>query len=916
MLRSIVAALAIALAPSGAGAATVSAPLVISITSPATPANTITVSDASGSGETNYPLQFGRVFLDGAIPSGDLPQVLINGVAATTQADVKNSYPDGSVEYAVIAVVIPSVPANGSVTLSFQPVSASAEPNTALTQAQMLDASYDFDAAMTLVKPAVSGTAPSETADAPGGSLTFGGQTITFGTTETTGGYPILFAGTQNGAALAVYVVGGNLYAENSDNIWYELTNGAWNAIAASPLPSPAVTASADARAMLANGDYTLWTSGPVAQTIILGDDSPARKYDIGFGDGYHPFRPHFEATFWPATHQVYVRFIGENDLTTELEDLPITVSLSTGETSPSVVYTADLSGDTPTGLACETSSPVTCGPKVDSAMSVWTKEFWLGATPPDQVDVDYNLAYLAYTRAIPNYDTTITVSPATIASEYATYWTDAPHDLYDGAWDGGVPWQSGQGTPGDRQDLAPEPTWDALWLYTGDWRMRDLSLGAADLAGAWQVNLREIDPTKRLLTSDPVPAAGATGTGYGLPFSLTDREMLSDASSGISQFLYYASSQGAPADTEPDVVGPLNTTTNDWTSEESHQPDPFFVPYLLTGDPFYLHEMENWASWSMADGNAFHIADWQGRGPTGAEGADYDELRGDAWILVHRAETAFAVPDGDPLKTYYTEQTNSALARWEGALGITGTVFDGTAEKNWAITTGDPETGEGAGVDGQLSEPTGGPPLGNWTSEQGGSASASYCSQDIWICGTGTPPTFEEPWMQWFTLYAAGRAADLGFAAGPLEQHTGAYLTGLIDDSGNPQLVSAYQLPVASGAGPWLATWPQVIALMNPTYLTSTAASAFANSSGQAPISVFFASENYASGYPANAWAAIGELANTGVTSAITSAAAWLDTNVYQPILGAGGWAANPSWDILPYTGGTPLPAMPTIQP
>ena len=59
------------------------------------------------------------------------------------------------------------------------------------------------------------------------------------------------------------------------------------------------------ARTMLANGDYKLWTSGPVAQTIMLGDDSAAAKYDIGFGDGYHPLRPRFYATFWPATHQV-----------------------------------------------------------------------------------------------------------------------------------------------------------------------------------------------------------------------------------------------------------------------------------------------------------------------------------------------------------------------------------------------------------------------------------------------------------------------------------------------------------------------------------------------------------------------------------------------------------------------------------
>ena len=79
----------------------------------------MTISDASGAGETNYPMQFGRPFVDGAIPPR--PQVLINGVpAALSQADIKNRYPDGSAEYAVMAVVVPTIPAGGSVTLSFQ----------------------------------------------------------------------------------------------------------------------------------------------------------------------------------------------------------------------------------------------------------------------------------------------------------------------------------------------------------------------------------------------------------------------------------------------------------------------------------------------------------------------------------------------------------------------------------------------------------------------------------------------------------------------------------------------------------------------------------------------------------------------------------------------------------------------------
>jgi hypothetical protein len=145
-------------------------------------ANSITVTNASGGAIRNYPYQFGRPFIDGAI--ANQPQVLVNGQPVATQADVKNRYPDGSVEFAVIAVVIPAIPASGSLSLTFQNQMGN---NTPLTQAQMLAPSYNFDASMALA------------------SATAG------------------------------------------------------------------VTQTASARTMLQNGDYKLWTSGPVAQTIMLG---------------------------------------------------------------------------------------------------------------------------------------------------------------------------------------------------------------------------------------------------------------------------------------------------------------------------------------------------------------------------------------------------------------------------------------------------------------------------------------------------------------------------------------------------------------------------------------------------------------------------------------------------------------------
>jgi len=641
---------------------------------------------------------------------------------------------------------------------------------------------------------------------------------------------------------------------------------------------------SADARTMLANGDYTLWTSGPVAQTIILGDNSPTRKYDIGFGDGFHPFRPHFEATFWPATHQVYVRAIGENDLSTELEDLSYSLTL-TGANAK--VYS---------------NAGLTQG-----ALATWTQEFWLGGTPRAQVNIDNNLAYLESTRFVPNYDPALTVDPTALADDYAAWWTNASPT----AIGGDTGWTPGMPTTGARADIGPNPTWIALWLHTGDWRMRQVSLASADRAAWWQVNTRETDTTERLNTSDPVPVAPAVGTGYGHPVSITDRVQLGDSGQNIGGFIYNNSGDPNPPNTLK-VVGPLNTSNpNGWTFDVAHMPQPFFVPYILTGDPFYLGEMENWAAYVAAtEQGQYASATNQGRGPTGAEGGLYYSLRGDGWGLLQRAEAAFAEPDGTPEKTYLTNLTNSDIARWDGALGITGDAFAGTAEYVWAQQTGDPES--------RNTPNHAAPPLGNW--EDGG-PNPNFDGGGMWLTSLDNIG-YTNQWMQWYVQYAIGRIHELGFADGPLALHSGAYLTNEINISGYPELIAAYIMPTNFVGPGQIATWPDLIADLTPAYLTGTnwAASCGSDCTSQGPLPSYFARGLYSQGYQAYAQAALAPLVDQGAVGA-AQAWSWVKANVHDPLMaltmpGGPAYESDPSWDIVPRTDTNALPAQPTTQP
>ncbi len=359
---------------------------------PAVP-DTMTVTDTSGTTQTNYPLQFARPFVEGEI--ADFPQVLIDGTPVTTQADIKQRWPDGSVKHSILSVLVPSIPANGSVTLTFQ--NQPGGNNTPLTQAEMLDPAFDFDAVIQIA---------------------------------------------------------------NTDG----------------------TTCSASARTMLANGNFTYWAQGPVATTIILADHSTARIYDMGFDD-LRSIRPVFEATFWPGINKVRVRFIGEDSCTEALEDLVYDVALTTGYADPQTVYT--YSG------------------YVQKAATRWTKVFWIGGEPEQKVNVNSNLAYVEQTRFIPMYDPTLTIPESKLAADYAK-WLKTARDIQDSGW-----WYRGMGSTGGRDDIGHMPRWMLQWLYTGDWRAKEIAFGHADLAGNWSAQIREGNDTKMFDRAQTIPALG-----------------------------------------------------------------------------------------------------------------------------------------------------------------------------------------------------------------------------------------------------------------------------------------------------------------------------------------------------------------------------------------------------------------------
>src|SRR3984885_1765248 len=108
--------------------------------------DTITIFDESGSAQADRPVSIPRAFVQGEIPK--FARASVNGQAILTQCDVKNRWPDGSLKFAIVSFIVPTVSVSGT-QVNFQ--NQGTGNNTGfLEQSDMLNQAYDFDGVMQL----------------------------------------------------------------------------------------------------------------------------------------------------------------------------------------------------------------------------------------------------------------------------------------------------------------------------------------------------------------------------------------------------------------------------------------------------------------------------------------------------------------------------------------------------------------------------------------------------------------------------------------------------------------------------------------------------------------------------------------------------------------------------------------------
>ena len=336
-----------------------------------------------------------------------------------------------------------------------------------------------------------------------------------------------------------------------------------------------------------------------------------------------------------------------------------------------------------------------------------------VSSTGTAQANVVQDIDYLQHTGAIPNLDLAAGVDSSSLSAEIIT----GNQILGPGSVTQNMPMTGG------RADIGLMPSWDAIWLITQDAQAAKYALAQADAAGS--VPWHYFDPK--------------TGTYL----SLGDYPTL------------WADPRGTPTLTQQP------SGSSGWTPEAAHQPDLSYVAYLLTGDRYYLDQLN--AQATFAEFTAWNVPRENGLGLV-ANGSD--QVRQQAWSLRVIDEAAWANPTGSAEQTYFTK----------------------LAANNWSWLVSQ---------------------IPVWTQQEGqayGYVPGTY--------GDGSGSTMA-PWQQDYFASVAIEAAQMGNAdALTFLKWEANFLVGQFLNSSNgfnPHDGAAYNLIVGNGNGTTYQTWAQI---------------------------------------------------------------------------------------------------------
>jgi hypothetical protein len=347
----------------------------------------------------------------------------------------------------------------------------------------------------------------------------------------------------------------------------------------------------ASADELLKAGSATTWLNGPVATEWQV--SAPLRTAD---GVQHPHLMAQFSIRWYPGANEARVDVTVENDWAYEAAPQNFTYDASVVMDGKPVYTKAGLS---------------------HYHHARWRKLFWFNGAEP-QVNVKLNTSYLLDSKALPNFDRTLTMTETNLAA-LQTKWTGAVTE----------PMNIGMAIPympqtGGREDIGMLPAWAATWLLSMDKRAAQATMGTATLAGSWSSHYRD--------------------KNTGRPISLLDYPYMTISG--------HAGDTVNPATRKAEAFPTCATTTactTPYTHDSAHQPALAYLPYLVTGDYYYLEELQFWAMWNMFETNPGYRDNIKGL-------LKPEQVRAQAWSLRTLAEAAYITPDSDRLKSHFNQ--------------------------------------------------------------------------------------------------------------------------------------------------------------------------------------------------------------------------------------------------------------------
>lgn len=559
----------------------------------------------------------------------------------------------------------------------------------------------------------------------------------------------------------------------------------------------------ADARALLQAANTTsackpwdkhcnLWLSGPLASEWVV--NGPVTAADGTINPNlriYFAVRAYADG-LRGAVHQVRTDVIVEN------------TSAFTPQAQPQYTATLD-SGD-----AIYTSPALT-----QYAYTRWHQVLWWNKVQP-KVYLQQDTQYIQASKAVSRY---MLLKPdekflSTLRQSCA------PLDHCDQT--------KSMANTGAQASIGPLPRWTSVYIVDPDVRAYHWMLANTDALGTYSIHYRD-QTTGWPVSIQKHPHVTIINWGYARRAAqqgnTTGAAYKADLLPGCTNNAVVTKCTAAWYD-----------TGNPYSWDNAHQPAESYVPYMVTGDYYYMSELAFGAS---------HNEIWSSPAYRGLSKGLIDEshsqTRGKAWTLREMANAAWLLPDHHPLKAEFNADVENSLADWNQKY------------------TNNPNANPLAIMD----------------------SAATYS-----VVSAQNKHTEEKgmaPWMHNFLTWSAGHAAELGFAGANefrnwLAKFEISTMTGWQSDPTHGFCwleASAYNLVVKDANGNWItnyeavyaATFPTLVGLACNSPAMVTAMGTLENQPWQAGKMHGYA--NSATGYPANLQIGLAAAADSTVPNA-----------------------------------------------